>query len=476
MKKIEITGWKEVFFFTLQQTVKSKSYLITLFVFCLAAAVGLPAYSYFSGDSQMVNADIDTEEFLEEDLSLEDGSDDASEKTSKKTELKHLKKIWFHYEKENALDDLVEKFAGKFNCLTEYLETGDVEKTESLLNENSDSCILHIRKEKGVYSMEVVHGWNVTKLSSEIDQVTDWFSERLGKLQRASVISEEYLKEAEKEVTAYIDGEEKTEDGAAMQKYYISLVFIMLLTFTITFAGQSIANSIIVEKSSKLVEYLLLSVRPMAIVAGKVLAAVCSLLLQLGAMFLSGMVSAILSGKILSMSVWNGVSSLWKDVSGQSVFAGAGAFTVLLIIFIVLFGILFFSVIAAIAGASVSKIEESQEGMLFFTLLVIIGCYAAIAMSMGNMIQGGGENPGALVYFCSLCPVTSVFFVPAQLMMGRISVLTGIASLLFLLAGIYFMWRMAAKIYEYLLFYNGVVLKPKDIIYIMRHGKSKEDK
>lgn len=469
MKKIEITGWKEVFFFTFKQTVKSKSYLVTLLIFCLVAAAGLPVYSYFNGDSQAA------EEEMGEDLGIDPSGKKDSAKSSDKTELKHLKKVWFHYEKEKGVDDLVEEFSKKFSCLTDTLDEKEMKKIEPLLNEFSDDCILEIKKEEGVYSIEVFHGWDMMKVSSEIDQVTEWFSEGLGKLQRASVISEEYLDEAEKEVTAYTDGKESAEDSGVMQKYYISLVFIMLLTFTITFAGQSIANSIIVEKSSKLVEYILLSVRPMAIVAGKVLAAVCSLFLQLGAVFLAGILSVFLSAKILSVPVLEEVSGLWRDMSGQSVFGGAGIFSVFLLILIVLSGILFFSVVAAIAGASVSKIEESAEGMMFFTLLVIIGCYAAIAMSMGNMFQGG-ESQGALVYFCSLCPVTSVFFVPAQLMMGGISVLTGILALVFLLAGTYLMWRMAARIYEYLLFYNGVALKPKDIIYIMRHGKSKEDK
>ncbi len=467
MKKIEIIGWREVFFFTLKQTLKSKSYLVTLAVFCLLVAAGLPVYSYLNRDTQ-------TQVVNEEDGDFVSETGISGEETSGKTKFKHLTKVYFYYEKEKELDSLVEKFTKKFNCPTEVLETEDIKKVEPLLN-NMDFCILNIKKEQGVYSIEVRHGWNITKLSSEIDQVTDWFSEKLQKLQRTSVISEEYFKQAEKKVTSYIDGKKKTKDSGTLQKYYISLVFIMLLTFIITFAGQSIANSIIVEKSSKLVEYLLLSVRPMAIVAGKVLAAVCSLFLQLAAMVLSGILSVFLSKEILSLRVLDGASGLWSDISGKSLFVGADLLSVCLIILIVLSGILFFSVIAGIAGASVSKIEESAEGMLLFTLLVIIGCYAAIAMSMGNMFQESGKISGGLGLFCCLFPVTSVFLVPQQLLMGGISVWTGILSLFFLMAGTYIMWRIAARIYEYLLFYNGVALKPKDIIYIIRHGKAKED-
>lgn len=61
-------------------------------------------------------------------------------------------------------------------------------------------------------------------------------------------------------------------------------------------------------------------------------------------------------------------------------------------------------------------------------------------------------------------------------MMGSVSAVTGLLSILILVAGNMLMLVITSKIYEYLLFYNGVTLKIRDIIHIIRYGRVKEAK
>ena len=63
-----------------------------------------------------------------------------------------------------------------------------------------------------------------------------------------------------------------TEVARAIIAYVLPFVNIMLLYFLILFYGQSTANSVLMEKTSRLMDTLLLSVRPEAMVTGKVLA------------------------------------------------------------------------------------------------------------------------------------------------------------------------------------------------------------
>ena len=136
----------------------------------------------------------------------------------------------------------------------------------------------------------------------------------------------------------------------------------------------------------------------------------------------------------------------------------------------------FFLFIAGIAGASVSKMEEMNEGMVMFTMLVIVGAYMSLALSMSNVFAENGQLSGTFAMVCCLLPISSIFTVPANLMMGSVSAVTGLLSILILVAGNVLMLVITSKIYEYLLFYNGVTLKIRDIIHIIRYGRVKEAK
>ena len=472
-RRLDITGWKDIFSFTLKQTLKTKSYRITLIVFCLIAAIGLPAASYFmTEDTEAVEMDGEyaDDAQAEGDVEEEDG---ASERKGK-IELTHLKKVYISYPEEQPVEKLIERLKKRYDLEVESVDDAQAEEQRKLLNEHSDTCLLLIKRENGVYSVEVVTGWDTRKSSEDIDRVTGWLSERLRELQVSSVISEEYLEDVGKEVKTYTDGKESATDSSPtgfMGRYSLWLTFIVVMIFFVTYAGQHVANSIIVEKSSKLIEYLLISVKPMAIVAGKVLAILVGLFIQLGAMALSGILSVLFSENLFSFSVAGGLSEIVKSMKEQSVLAGFSGGNVILAVLIILTGLLFFSLIASIAGASVSKIEESAEGMVLFTLLVIIGAYLSMAVSMGNLFQETGEMTGGFALICCLIPVTSVFSVPANLLMGCVPLWLGLTSLFLLLAGTVVVLILAAKIYEYLLFYNGAVLKPRDILYIIRYGK-----
>lgn len=456
MKKIDITGWKKVFSFTFIQTIKTRSYLITLLIFCLLAAVAVPAFSYYH-----------------QDAAEEEHSDGAKEKTA---HIEQLKKVYLSYDKNETMDQLFDGWKKQYDCDIEYLAPDQTDSVKDTLNDTSDTCILTITKENGVYSMNVISGWNTKDIYEDIDTISDQIAGELKELQVSSVIAEEYREDAGKAVKAYTDGKESEDNTGYMEKYYLGLSLIVVILFILSFAGQSIANSIIVEKSSKLIEYLMLAVRPMAIVAGKILAVLAGLLIQIAAMVIAGILSALISESFFHLKITGTVTELFDLARETSVLSGLNAGTILLSVLILLSGLLFFSLVASIAGASVSKIEETAEGMVLFTLLLIIGAYMALALFMGNLFTETGQLSGAFAMVCCLLPVSSLFAVPANLIMGSIPLWIGVAALLILIASAVILLILTSRIYEYLLFYQGVTLKPKDIIHIIRYGKVKEDK
>lgn len=457
MKKIDITGWNKVFWFTFIQTVKTKSYCITLAVLCLALFIGIPVAGYINYDGEN---DISVEELDSEQVTIE-----------------NIGKIYISYEEDNNLDELYKTWSSRYGVDMEYLEPQKVSSVSETFNdEDNTSIIIEIVNEKGVYSENIISGWNISSMHNEMDTVAYGISEDLKELQLKGIIGQAVMDSAVKEVNAYTVGDDETKDENIFSKYFIWLGCITLITFIVTFAGQSLATSVVTEKSSKLVEYLLLAVRPMALVAGKMLAALASLLIQIGAILLSGVLSVTVSNVVLGFDVGVVVGNLISGGDIASVFGGVDVLSVFVSLIIMILGVIFFLFVAAIAGASVSKMEEMTEGMVMFTMLVIVGAYMSLALSMGNVFNENGQMSGTFAMVCCLLPISSVFTVPANLMMGSVSVSIALVSIVILIISNVLMLIVTSKIYEYLLFYNGVTLKIKDIVYLVRHGRVKEAK
>ena len=179
---------------------------------------------------------------------------------------------------------------------------------------------------------------------------------------------------------------------------------------------------------------------------------------------------------VLGFDMGKVVGNLISGGDIASAFGGVNALSVIIAVIVIILGVVFFLFIAGIAGASVSKMEEMNEGMVMFTMLVIVGAYMSLALSMSNVFTENGQLSGTFAMVCCLLPISSIFTVPANLMMGSVSAVTGLLSILILVAGNLLMLVITSKIYEYLLFYNGVTLKIRDIIHIIRYGRVKEAK
>ena len=65
-----------------------------------------------------------------------------------------------------------------------------------------------------------------------------------------------------------------------MEEYMVLLMGIMIVTMIVSLSGGSIATSIVTEKTTRVVEYLMINVRPMALIVGKILASLVMVFVQ----------------------------------------------------------------------------------------------------------------------------------------------------------------------------------------------------
>lgn len=152
--------------------------------------------------------------------------------------------------------------------------------------------------------------------------------------------------------------------------------------------------------------------------------------------------------------------------------AGANVVTILLALAMILVGVLFFSIIAGLAGASVSKMEEMAEGLKVYQMLMIIGSYIGIFLCIMQMM---GNVSDAVVDICCILPLSAPFVMPANLLLGKVGTGTAIVSLILVTLCTAALFAFTAKVYESMIFYNGNVLKLKDILQIARNRSAASD-
>ena len=182
--------------------------------------------------------------------------------------------------------------------------------------------------------------------------------------------------------------EEDEDDQSARQvggSAYSILIF-MLVSFSTSF----IVRAVVQEKSSKLVELLMVSVKPLALITGKILAAMC---LVVAGMLCSGL------GLILARTVMKllGKGSGMATAGLGSLLQGLNGPGVLAVLVSVLLGYVSYAIIAGISGACCSTETESDSASSGAMLISMVGYMAGMAtawMKAGTAASAGWLSAG----------------------------------------------------------------------------------
>lgn len=215
--------------------------------------------------------------------------------------------------------------------------------------------------------------------------------------------------------------------GETMFRMLAPMLFGLLLYMMILIYGQSITKSVLAEKSSKLLEMLLTTVRPYAVIAGKVLAMVSVALVQLFFWIFMGIAGFLIGDRIaqgISPKYHNVIIEVVKVIRNQSQDAFKISSIVLAII-ILCIGFFFYCVLAGFAASSVSKAEDLSNAMAVFQMPVIISFLAAYMVPLQ-------ENAFA-TNLVRYIPFTAAFTLPADLLVGNIGIAGSLVALLLLI-------------------------------------------
>lgn len=276
--------------------------------------------------------------------------------------------------------------------------------------------------------------------------------------------------------TEIITGETEEVDNLASMREILSMLLpyavIMVLYFMILAYGQGVANCVLMEKTSKLVDTLLVTVRPSAMMLGKVLAIALSGVMQLF-IWVACLVVSFAVGTAAVTALEPETDMLLIQLFRMFGEAG-GLFTVpgiILSVLMILSGFLLYCSLAAIGGSMASKPEDLSNTNVVFTLALVVSFFAVL---YGSTMGGGDYTWGGSGYTWQLyVPFTAMLVVPSEVLLGEISILTACISLGIMLVSTGIMIVLAGKVYRLLILRKGAPLSPGKLVKLLQ-GKAIE--
>ncbi len=239
-------------------------------------------------------------------------------------------------------------------------------------------------------------------------------------------------------------------------RFLVTYVYAILVMILCTYTATYIVRIIVEEKSSKLVELLMVSVQPLALVLGKILAMMTYIfgmfLAMAGCFGLSSCITRVMGGDPNALLGGLDLSLLRLD-----------AWTIVIVVVSLLLAYAGFALLAGLAGTCCSRNEdvEAATGTVMFTVL---------AGYMVSCATGGIPSSG-LALFVSLCPVVNVFCAPAQYVTGNINLIWLIVSWVeqvLIVAGL--AW-LTARVYRQLILSRGSRIKLRQLLAMAKQGK-----
>lgn len=227
---------------------------------------------------------------------------------------------------------------------------------------------------------------------------------------------------------------EPTDENATAKKS-IATIAVFLLYGQIIGYCMGVASGVVEEKATRVVEVLLATVRPVQLLAGKVIG-----------IGLVGLLQLLLIGAI----------GLLLAVSLGTITLPAGALgTIGIVLLWFVLGYAFYASLFAVAGAVVSRQEELQNSTTPLTLVLVASFFVAITSAFGS-----STTPLAKV--CTYLPPTAPLIVPLRIAAGDIAAWQVGLTLAIMLASTVVVVLLASRIYAGAILRTGARVKLKD--------------
>lgn len=465
-------GWQKVFVFTLKEYVKTKSFIISTIITNIIVAVLIALVNILPVALAKDNENVGSSEPMEDIFGYEKvyildetgiiGDGDIAELVAQGLKAERT---------EKTADDIIAQVAKTESAQAAVVFTAEKAEDGTVSGYTEKTFYSPSGKEQASTLSSIMSGFlrecNVKRLG--IDPKA--FAE-------ANVSIETKTIEA---------GQEELNIFSSIIHYVLPIAFSLVLFLLIFAYGNTVAQSIAIEKTSRVMELLLTSVRPLAVVIGKVLAmgavSLCQFLLIIIIGIIStaatapfgimGQLSPLLSNPdMLSGGIANAASagfSVDQFSLAQAINSLADKFTapnIILIVLSFIFGFLFYALLAALVGASVSRMEDLQAAMQPYSLIGVVGFFLAYYPIIFNVsaLESGSAEINSVQMFSYYFPVSSPFSIPGAVVLGQLDTVQLLIAVGILAAFTVLVAMLVSRVYEAIILHNGSRLKIGDIL------------
>ncbi|MBR5371430.1 MAG: ABC transporter permease [Oscillospiraceae bacterium] len=442
MKNHNLRGVGTVFRYTMQQHYKTRSVMVFLIILFALSLTVFPLLSRSSDTGKEVTETAITKLYIQNDLEFP------------------INWEAIHNDSRYAKLDIA--------LSTTVLNKDDLKE---LLNkeQTSAAAIVHTDASKGGFEITGYYGEN-GKITTE-DMAT--LNRVLRDVLHEAILSSLNVSpEQEATVNSTAVSQVQLAEEFRSNKEIIStdthMVVSMFYSYAImllsTLAMSYIFQLCIEEKTSKLVESLLVSVKPMALLVGKIAAVTCFLFIGLGligvGLFISYQIAKNINPDAAAASLAK-VSGFFHVELG-SVNLGIGNILLLLVSILIAYSIS--ASFSGIVGSCCSKTEDLQHASVAVVLFLMIGYMTA---TMAPAFESDGTNA-----FLSIFPLTSMYVALPNYLCGKISAIVLIIGMAVQLLTAFFLARLAGSVYSMMLLYRGGFPKPKQLFRMLRENRA----
>ena len=457
MKRNPLAGTGKVYGFTLKQTMLSKGWLGSTIAIAALLLIGIPLL-LFAVSSIGSKADEQDDETEIRTVLVVDETEGEADYTA-------------------LIMDESEP---------EYIPCASMDAAIGETAEKNDCVILRITDSDGTY-VATVYLPQITEISrSKASKLGTLVEERFSVIlmQKAEITPEgaALLSMPVQTDTAAIgeNAEAESEDQdmvGELISFMIPYLMLLLVYMRVVLYGQSMASSVLLEKTSKLMETILTAVHPVALMSGKLLATATAAVLQL-LIWLFSLIGGMIGGAFFALRMVPDTNNTTVQAIEQvtDTFVSFSIPGVLMSLLILALGFLLYLSLSAVSGALASKAEDLNKTNIIF-VMVLLGSLLLCISSPSALEQGASTGEMSFIsdaMWLKFFPFTSILVVPGGLIMKKISLMLGWASIGILAATVILFVVIAAVIYKMLVLYRGEPPKIKQLLAMLKENKQKK--
>ncbi len=217
------------------------------------------------------------------------------------------------------------------------------------------------------------------------------------------------------------------------------LPFFMLVIFLVQMVGGEICE----EKTTRSMEIIIASVSPKTHLFSKVLASNIFVILEGFLLVGYSLIGILLSGVMASTGSADLLTSLVGDID-LSIFTSKLVVLVTFTLVLMLLSFIAYAVLSGILASMTVNIEDFNQLQTPIMLISLVGYYLSISASL--------FNGSTLIHVLSYIPFLSAFLSPTLYIIGEISVLEMLISIIIMVMFIYVLLKKGLKVYK-----NGIL-------------------